>query len=106
MFALRHKGDGWYWTGEGWTDKPYAVRRLTRKEAEDRANAFALVAADYRKEHVRPVVDVVPLADMLRELQLLNDQGEDSPDQPPDHEYQDGSHSRLAHPCSAECPVG
>ncbi len=71
MFALRHKGDGWFWTGEGWTDKPYEVKRLTRQEAEDRATAFALIAADYRKEHVRPVVDVVPLSDMLRELQWV-----------------------------------
>lgn len=102
MFALRHKGDGWYWTGDGWTDKPFEVRRLTRQEAEDRAAAFALQAVDYRKEHVRPVVDVVPLADMLRELRWLSDQGGDSQDPPPDPAYPDGSHSHQARPCSPE----
>ncbi len=68
MFAIRHKGDGWYWTGDGWTDKIYEVKRLTSKEAEDQARAFALIACDYREDKLHQVVDVVPLVEMLSEL--------------------------------------
>ncbi len=69
MFALRHKGDSWYWTGSGWTDKIYEVKKLTLNEADDQAKALALIACEHREDKLRQVVDVIPLADALYELE-------------------------------------
>ncbi len=68
MYALRHIGDGWYWTGDGWTMNTWHVKRMTPREAEEQAHALALIAVNHDETQMVPVVEMIPMEQAMGEL--------------------------------------
>jgi hypothetical protein len=68
-YTLRHKGDKWYWTGDGWTDKPWLVKKFYHSEAKEWAEHLAALATGLsRFDSAPPVVDIISADDMLEDL--------------------------------------